>query len=147
MGFWSELQKGFAETRAGHCEEDACKGPGEPPPEEFPHSPPDAHDRRECPDCAKRAAEIADLRRNLAESTSVVAELAAEVDRLTAALKEQGRGGPKNAKGGDEKYRKLKTAIAKHLHPDTAGANKAVAAALERIFKEVRAAIESIERS
>jgi hypothetical protein len=75
------------------------------------------------------ATELADCRRALAD-------LAAEAKRLRANA----------AAGGDERFRRLALVTQEFLHPDRAGGDERLAAALESIFKELRAEIDKIER-
>jgi hypothetical protein len=141
MGFWDSFRDGYTEARGSA-----------PPPRYFVREPPQAEPPRGCEECERQAAairerdaEIAELRRTAIESAAVIGELSGEVEKLTAALKEKHRSEPKDDKAGDAKYRKLKVAVAKRLHPDTVATNKPLAAALERIFKELRVEIDKID--
>jgi hypothetical protein len=93
----------------------------------------------------RKGADVEALQRKVAECTKVIADLVAENGKLAAKLSEKGPSEQKPSRGA-EQYKKLKIAIAKHLHPDTVAADKALAAAVERIFKELRADIDRIDQ-
>jgi chromosome segregation ATPase len=86
---------------------------------------------------------IADRDAELAEAKSLVADLATEAEKLSAELKVRRRAEPQGR--GDEKYKKLRRVVLKRLHPDTAGADKRLAAALDLICRELNAEIDRIE--
>ena len=144
MGFWESFREGYREARGSAPPQEYGTREPSPPPE-----PPGGGEESERQAAAthERDAEIAELRRTAAESAAMIAELSSEIERLTAALKEKRRPEPPQAKGADAKYKKLKIAVAKHLHPDTVANDKPVAAALELIFKELRAEIDRIDEA
>lgn len=81
----------------------------------------------------------------LAESKSLIADLAAEAEKLSAELKASRRAERQGK--GDEKYKKLRRFVIKLVHPDLAGSDKRLKGLLERICREVNAEIDRIDQS
>jgi hypothetical protein len=130
MSVWTEFMDGYRETRPARPrlrrgESDTWHDTESPFVETVIDDP--AYDRlhqlfEAC------TAELASCRRALAD-------LAAEArTQRTAAV------------DGDEKFRRLILVTQNFLHPDRAGGDARLAAALEEIFKELRAEIDKLER-
>lgn len=66
--------------------------------------------------------------------------------RALADLAAEARSQRTGAADNDEKFRRLALLTQKSLHPDRAGSDARLAAALESIFKELRAGIDKLER-
>ena len=138
MSFWTEMRQAYAETRAAQLGSDAPI----PAPEWRP-----VDEKPGCAECETRDAEMESLRGMLEESTSVVRELAAENERLTAELraKEKERSNSQRGSAGNEKFRKLMTVVAKLYHPDAHATNKTLFKALTPLFQKFLAEIDRIK--
>ena len=144
MKIWDEFLDGYRAARAAHrtsfaAPDDAGEADGIGPEWEPSHG------------GACETSEHAQLRRmydacaaELAECRLALAELAAQAEELRADLIAARRGS--NTGSGDEKFHRLARIVQRFVHPDRAGQDERLAAALEGIFKELRAEIEKIER-
>jgi hypothetical protein len=113
---------------------------------------PRAEPPTECPNCEHQAAALRErdaaldeLRRINSKSASIIDQLSGKVGELEAALESRGGASDRDGTTSTDRYKLLKIAIGKHLHPDTAPLNSALGAELERRFKAVRAEIDRID--
>src|SRR5579862_9189939 len=86
----------------------------------------------------------AEARADAAEATA--ASLRAETERVMSELVFSRLSKNGRSAAEDEKFKRLARTVQKFVHPDRAGSDQVVAAALENIFKVLRGEIEAIER-